>query len=75
MLKIKLSPTGKKHARHFRIVVVEEHSKLTGAAVANLGFFDPSNKTQPVKVDLDQVKAWMVKGAQPTLKLRQLLNL
>ncbi len=41
MLKIKLSRTGKKNERHYRIVVAENKSKLTGTNVASLGHFHP----------------------------------
>ncbi len=73
MLKIKLSPIGKKHDRKFRIVVMEERSKITGAPAAQLGFYDP--KSAAVTADKSAVTAWLKKGAQPTPKVRELLKL
>jgi small subunit ribosomal protein S16 len=73
MLKIKLSPTGKKHEIHYRIVVVEEHSKLTGQGVAVLGHYHPL--TNQLVVDRDLVSQWQKKGAQPTARIRELLKL
>jgi small subunit ribosomal protein S16 len=73
MLKIKLSPTGKKHERHYRIVVAEEHSKLTGKNTSVLGHYHPL--TGHLTVDRDLVSQWLKKGAQPTDKIRKLLNL
>jgi small subunit ribosomal protein S16 len=70
MLKIKLTPTGKKHERHFRIVVVEEHSKLTGTYSAVLGHYHPL--TKELKLDKKLYDAWLTKGAQPTDKVRRL---
>jgi small subunit ribosomal protein S16 len=73
MLKIKLSPVGKKHDRQYRIVVMEEHSKITGTTIADLGFYNPKSK----KVDIEhtEVTKWLKNGAQPTPTVRDLLKL
>ena len=73
MLKIKLSPIGKKHEPHYRIVVAEENSKLTGRAIATLGHFHPL--THQINVDPDLIKSWVAKGAQPSEKIRRLLKI
>ena len=73
MLKIKLSPIGKKHEPHYRIVVADENSKLTGRAIAILGHFHPL--THQITADTDLVKAWIAKGAQPSEKIRRLLKI
>ncbi|MBI2587326.1 30S ribosomal protein S16 [Candidatus Amesbacteria bacterium] len=73
MLKIKLTPTGKKHQIHYRIVVAEENTKLTGAPVATLGHFHPS--THHLTIDHELLQSWVAKGAQPTAKIRDLLHL
>lgn len=73
MLKIKLSPFGKKHEPHYRIIVAEAHSKLTGPGVNTLGHYHPLSHN--LVVDLNLVKEWLGKGAQPTEKVRKLLKL
>ena len=73
MLKIKLSPTGKKHEPHYRIVVAEENSKLTGKAIDVLGHFHPLS--HQITFDTGLVKSWLAKGAQPTAKIRRLLKI
>jgi small subunit ribosomal protein S16 len=73
MLKIKLSPVGKKHDRQFRIVVMEERSKITSDAIANLGTYNP--KSNAVIVEENAVNEWIRKGAQPTAKIKTLLKL
>jgi small subunit ribosomal protein S16 len=70
MLKIKLTPTGKKHERHYRIIVAEEHSKLTGTNSGFLGHYHPL--TKELKLDKKLYQQWLEKGAQPTEKVRQL---
>jgi len=73
MLKIKLAPLGKKHEPHYRIVVAEEHSKLTGDNLVVLGHYHPLLGT--LTVDKKEVTDWIAKGAQPTDKIRRLLKL
>lgn len=73
MLKIKLTPTGKKHQIHYRIVVAEENTKLTGSPVATLGHYHPDSKD--LIIDKNLLKSWLSKGAQPTPPTRRLLNL
>lgn len=72
MLKIKLSPTGKKHARLYRIVVMEENSKITGTATDSIGTYDP--KTKAVTLDKAAAASWMKKGAQPTATVAKLIE-
>ena len=74
MLKIKLSPTGMKHHRHFRIIVTEKRSKLVGNNVAVIGHFHPTEATNPLSVDKDLYTFWIQKGAQPTAKVKQLVK-
>lgn len=73
MLKIKLSPIGKKHAPHYRIVVTEEHSKITGRAVDTIGHYHPNTKS--VDVDKELLAKWLKNGAQPTETVKSLLKL
>lgn len=72
MLKIKLFPTGKKHQRSFRIVVVEARSKQNGDVKAEIGFWTPQTKT--VSIDQDKVALWIKNGAQPTAGVAKLIN-
>jgi small subunit ribosomal protein S16 len=73
MLKIKLAPLGKKHEPHYRIVIAEENSKLTGSNIVELGHYHPLTHT--LDVDRKQIDNWIAKGAQPTDKIRRLLKL
>jgi small subunit ribosomal protein S16 len=73
MLKIKLSPMGKKHEPHYRIVVTEAKSKLTGRGADTIGQYHPLSKK--LVFDKDLLRKWMEKGAQPTEKIRRLLRI
>lgn len=73
MLKIKLSPTGKKNLRQYRIVVAEERGKLTGKIVEHLGHYNPHGKTDQIKIDKELYQSWLKKGAKPTQTIKNLV--
>jgi len=72
MLKIKLSPRGKKHQRTFRIVVAECRSKNNGKFTDDLGFYTPATKV--LEIDKKKMDQWIKNGAQITLGVDKLLN-
>lgn len=72
MLKIKLSPRGKKHQRTFRIVVSECRSKNDGKYIDELGFYTPQTKT--LEIDKKKVAQWLKNGAQLALGVDKLIN-
>lgn len=72
MLKIKMRPNGKIHQRSFRIVVAEQHSKMDGKFIADLGFYTPQSKT--LEINKDEMAKWVKNGAQITLGVDKLLN-
>lgn len=67
MLTIRLTPIGKKKNIKYRIVVSPARSKLTGRPIATLG--------TPDKFDAAAIADWIAKGAQPSLKVRQLCKI
>ena len=66
MLKIKLARFGKKHQPHYRIVVNEARDKRDGKYVAAIGQYAPTQEPKILVVNLEEYKAWLKKGAQPT---------
>jgi len=74
MLKVKLTPTGKKNLRQYRIVVAEDRQKLTGRIVEYLGAYNPHAKIDQVKIDKVLYQSWLKKGAQPTATVKTLVS-
>lgn len=72
MLKIKLQPHGKRGGIKYRIVVMEENSKITGSVVEVLGTYLPAEKS--LNLDRDKLQLWQTKGAQVTSGLRKLIT-
>ena len=73
MVTIKLMPFGRKHLKHFRIVIVESREKLTSNPTAVLGYYQVKEKN--LVVDREAVDVWIKKGAQPSDSVRKLLGL
>lgn len=64
MLKIRLMRIGTKKRPFYRVVVVDERSKRTGAYVENVGTYNPLTEPKEVKLDESRVDYWIKKGAQ-----------
>lgn len=65
---------GAKKKPFYRIVVADARSPRDGKAIAQLGYYDPMRTPHVIKLDVDQAKQWIEKGAQPTDKVRHLLT-
>jgi len=74
LLKIRLSRTGKKSQPSFQILVQEHTLQLKGKFIEKLGYYNPTVKDKPSEIDLDRVKYWIGKGAQPTDAVAVLLK-
>ena len=74
MLKIKLSRTGKRGYATYNIVIAEAKSKRDGRYTDLLGTYNPNLKPKEVKLDQKKLKAWLSKGAQPTITVRRLIK-
>jgi len=65
---------GRKGQGYFRIVVADQESPRDGRFVATLGHYDPRANPAVIKVNTEQVQAWLAKGALPTDTVRSLLK-
>ena len=74
MLAIKLMRTGAKKRPSYRIIVKEKQSKRDGAYLENLGTYNPTREPAEIKLDMDRVRYWMGKGAQPTDTVSKLIK-
>lgn len=73
MVKIRLTIIGKKHQRSHRIIAVDSRKKRdTENYLEDLGYYNP--RTNEAKLDLKNVQKWLSKGAQPTSKVKELID-
>jgi small subunit ribosomal protein S16 len=74
LLAIKLMRTGAKKRPSYRIVVKEKQSKRDGAYLENLGTYDPTRNPAAINLDMNRVRYWIAKGAQPTETVSRLIR-
>ena len=74
---IRMSRAGTKKRPFYHIVVADSRFPRDGRFIERLGFFNPllkKDNTERLKLDLEKVKAWMKKGAQPTDRVMRFLD-
>ena len=74
MLAIRLMRMGAKKSPTYRVVVKEKLSKRDGAYLENLGTYNPTREPAEVKLNMERVRYWLARGAQPTDTVRQLIK-
>lgn len=72
---IRLSKTGRKGERKYRIVVKEKRSKRDGKAIEILGWYEKREKEVLKKINMERYKHWMSVGAKPSEKVRKIVQL
>ena len=65
-VKIRLRRMGANKKPCFRIVVTDVRSSNVGNCIEELGWYDPTKKSDNYKFDLAKAEAWVAKGAQPS---------
>ena len=76
-LKIRLARAGAKKRPFYHVVVADSRNPRDGRFIERLGHFNPllpKEQADRLKLDLDKVKAWMAKGAQPTDRVMRFLD-
>jgi small subunit ribosomal protein S16 len=76
-LKIRLARAGTKKRPVYHIVIADSRSPRDGRYIERLGYFNPllaKDHKDRLKLDLEKVKAWMVKGALPTDRVSRFLD-
>ena len=76
-LKIRLARAGTKKRPFYHIVIADGRSPRDGRFIERLGYFNPllpKDNEARLKLDLDKVKAWMAKGAQPSDRVSRFLD-
>jgi small subunit ribosomal protein S16 len=76
-LKIRLARVGAKKRPQFRVVVADSRYPRDGRFIENVGTYNPmlpKDSKERVKLNLDRVKHWLSKGAQPSDRVLRFLD-
>ena len=66
---IRMARAGTKKRPVYHIVAADSRSPRDGRFIERLGYYNPllpKDKPERLKLDMDKVKEWMKKGAQPS---------
>ena len=74
MLAIRLMRVGAKKSPAYRVVVKEKLSKRDGAYLENVGTYNPTRNPAEVKLNLERVRYWIERGAQPSATVDRLIK-
>lgn len=74
MIVIRLSRTGKKGERKFRIVVKEKRSKRDGSSIENLGWYI-KGVNNGLDVNKERLNYWLSVGAKPSITISNILKI
>lgn len=73
-VKIRLTRLGRKKKPMYRIIAIDGRSKRDGAALENLGTYDPL-KDQIIQYHADRVNYWLGQGAEASDAVKKISRL
>jgi small subunit ribosomal protein S16 len=74
---IRLARAGTKKRPVYHVVAADSRFPRDGRFIERLGYFNPllpKDNAERVKIDIDKVKAWLAKGAQPSDRVMRFLD-
>jgi small subunit ribosomal protein S16 len=74
MVKIRLSQTGTKNSKKYRLIAIDESKRRNGSAIEILGYYDPMVKPAKIVFKKDRIKYWISVGAQMTDTAKKLIG-
>jgi small subunit ribosomal protein S16 len=74
-VKLRLTRVGKTKQPEYRIVAADSRSPRDGRFIEILGHYNPRTEPSTLSVDNDKAVKWLSQGAQPTDRVRKLLEI
>ncbi len=76
MVVIRLARGGAKKRPFYHLVVADSRRAATGRFIESVGFYDPKAPAgrESLRVDVERVKYWKGKGAQPSSTVTRLVK-
>ena len=72
--KIRLKRIGRRNRPFYRVVVMDSRNKRDGAAIEELGWYNPIDANKAYSLDEDRIVHWLKTGAQPSDALHSLMK-
>jgi small subunit ribosomal protein S16 len=74
-VKLRLTRVGKTKQPQYRIVAADSRSPRDGRFIQIVGTYNPRTEPSTLNVDNDKAVKWLLDGAQPTDRVRKLLEI
>jgi small subunit ribosomal protein S16 len=74
-VKLRLTRVGKKKQPQYRVVAADSRSARDGRFIQIIGTYNPRTEPSAISIDSDKAVKWLMEGAQPTERVRKLLEL
>ena len=72
--KIRLKRIGRKNRPFYRMVLMDSRKKRDGAAIEELGWYNPISDGKDCELKSDRIIHWLKEGAQPTNAAKKLIK-
>jgi small subunit ribosomal protein S16 len=73
-VKIRLRRMGAKKRPSYRVVVADSRSPRDGRFIETVGIYNPLTNPPTTRVNVDKVRVWLSRGAQPTEAVERILK-
>jgi len=74
LVKIRLTRLGAHKRPFYRVVIADSRARRDGPFIEIIGTYDPLKEPSEVKLNVDKVKYWLQRGAQPTVIVKKLIQ-
>jgi small subunit ribosomal protein S16 len=74
LVKIRLTRLGAHKRPFYRVVIADSRARRDGPFIEILGTYDPLKEPSEVKLNVEKVKYWLQRGAQPTDIVKKLIQ-
>ncbi len=74
-VKLRLTRVGKTKQPHYRVIAADSRRARDGRFIEILGQYNPRTEPSTLKIDNDKAVQWLMKGAQPTERVKKLLEI
>ncbi|CAB4607846.1 unannotated protein [freshwater metagenome] len=74
-VKLRLTRVGKKKQPQYRVIAADSRRARDGRFIEILGQYNPRTEPSTITIDNDKAVKWLMEGAQPTERVRKLLEI
>lgn len=74
MVVIRCTRAGSKKRPFYHIVVADRRARRDGRYIERLGYHNPLQESEYIKLDLERVEHWVAQGAQPSDRVKGLIK-